>query len=50
MSKRTKIGHRIRRRLGWLAYGLSPRWLAAIMATFYILGEATEASERQAGQ
>lgn len=38
---------RIRHRLGWLAYGLAPRWLAAIMATFYVLREAEEASERQ---
>jgi hypothetical protein len=49
MSKRTKI-HRIRRRLGWLAYGLAPMWLAAVIALFSVRDEAQAVSSRQASE
>jgi hypothetical protein len=46
MSKRSKIRHR----LGWLAYGLSPMWLAAVMALYGVRDEAQAVSSRQASE
>lgn len=36
------------RGIGWLAYGLAPRWLAAIFVAFDALAEMNESNERQA--
>ena len=46
-SKFKRNRKRITRRLGWVAYGLAPRWLAALMATLSVAHEFDAATAAQ---